>query len=135
MGKLRRIFGELCVSLLLFCFFWAAILSTLGQNGTLPASVKCVNLLFWAEILSALGQMALCQHLWSEIRNSGPVLVGRIFEASVWTTREWISKVWAKTIEFFLIWSPYHPSTVYQIQSEHQINYYFKLHFQKHFWG
>jgi hypothetical protein len=55
-----------------------------------------------AEILSALGQMALCQHLWSEIRNSVAVLVGRIFEASVWTTREWISKLWAKTIEFFL---------------------------------
>jgi hypothetical protein len=31
-----------------FFFFWAVILSTLGQNGTLPAFVKCVNpSFFW----------------------------------------------------------------------------------------
>jgi len=51
-----------CESLFFFFFFFggAEILFALGQNGTLPAFVKCVNLLFWAAILFALGEMAFC---------------------------------------------------------------------------
>jgi hypothetical protein len=101
----------------------------------LPASVKCVNLLFWAAILSALSRMALCQHLWSEIRNSGQFWWGEFLRQVSKQQENGLANYGQKTIDFFLIWSPYHPSTVYQIQSEHQINYYFKLHFQKHFWG
>jgi hypothetical protein len=47
----------------LFFFFGVEILSALGQNGTLPAFVKCVNLLFWAAILFALGEMALLPNI------------------------------------------------------------------------
>jgi len=98
-------FWESCVWALfvLFVLFWAAILSTLGQNGTLPASVKCVNLLFWAAILSALGRMALCPHLWSEIRNSGQFWWGEFLRQVSKQQENGLANYGQKTIDFFLI--------------------------------